>query len=95
MTSKVEEIKIVGVVFKTYIITEFDESIYLIDQHAMHERQLYDNLRKQIEENNVAKQDCSSFSFLIEISTSCNKLSPEWSKKMFPPRRFLSFLSSD
>ena len=23
----------------------------------MHERQLYDNLRKQIEENNVAKQD--------------------------------------
>ncbi len=57
LTSKVEEIKIVGVVFKTYIITEFDESIYLIDQHAMHERQLYDNLRKQIEENNVAKQD--------------------------------------
>lgn len=57
LTSKAEEIKIVGVVFKTYIITEFDESIYLIDQHAMHERQLYDKLKKQIEENNIAKQD--------------------------------------
>ena len=51
------EIKIVGVVFKTYIITEFEDSIYVVDQHAMHERQLYDKLRKQIEEQSVAKQD--------------------------------------
>ncbi len=57
LTAKVEEIKIVGVVFKTYIITEYDDSIYVIDQHAMHERQNYDRLKKQIEENNVAKQD--------------------------------------
>lgn len=57
LTSKVEEIKIVGVVFKTYIITEFEDSIYVVDQHAMHERQLYDKLKKQIENNNVAKQD--------------------------------------
>lgn len=57
LTAKVEEIKIVGVVFKTYIITEYDDSIYVIDQHAMHERQNYDNLKKQIEAHNVAKQD--------------------------------------
>ncbi|MDE6583549.1 MAG: DNA mismatch repair endonuclease MutL [Clostridia bacterium] len=57
LTSKAEEIKIVGVVFKTYIITEFEDSLYVVDQHAMHERQLYDKLRKQVEENNVAKQD--------------------------------------
>ena len=57
LTAKVEEITIVGVVFKTYIITEYDDSIYVIDQHAMHERQNYDRLKKQIEENNVAKQD--------------------------------------
>lgn len=52
-----DQIKVIGVVFKTYIITEFEESIYVIDQHAMHERQNYDNLRKQIEMQNVAKQD--------------------------------------
>ena len=52
-----EEIKIVGVVFKTYIIAEFEDSIYVVDQHAMHERQLYDKLREQIEKNNIAKQD--------------------------------------
>ncbi len=51
------EIKIVGVVFKTYILAEFDNSIYVIDQHAMHERQNFDALSKEIEKNNVAKQD--------------------------------------
>ncbi len=56
LTSKAEEIKIVGVVFKTYIITEFEDSIYVVDQHAMHERQLYDQLKAQMEKNNVAKQ---------------------------------------
>lgn len=51
------EIKIVGVVFKTYIIVELEESVYVIDQHAMHERQNYDRLKAQIEKHNVAKQD--------------------------------------
>ena len=57
MTAKSEEIKIVGVVFKTYIITEFEDNLYIIDQHAMHERQLYDKLKSQIEKNNISKQD--------------------------------------
>ncbi len=51
------DIKIVGVVFKTYILTEYGDSVYVIDQHAMHERQLYDKLKKQIDENGLIKQD--------------------------------------
>ncbi|MBP3431817.1 MAG: DNA mismatch repair endonuclease MutL [Clostridia bacterium] len=51
-----EEIKIVGVVFKTYIITEFGDSIYVVDQHAMHERQLYDKFKAEVDGNNVSKQ---------------------------------------
>ncbi len=51
------EIKILGVVFKTYIITEFDDAIYVVDQHAMHERQLYDKLKAQVDKNSVSKQD--------------------------------------
>lgn len=56
LTASPENIKIVGTVFKTYIITEFDDSIYIIDQHAMHERQLYDELCSQIESKNISKQ---------------------------------------
>ena len=51
------EVKIVGVVFKTYIITEYGDSIYLIDQHAMHERQLYEKLKREVDEKCVIKQD--------------------------------------
>ncbi|MBE7075686.1 MAG: DNA mismatch repair endonuclease MutL [Clostridiales bacterium] len=57
LLTQAQEIKIVGVVFKTYIITEFQDSLYVIDQHAMHERQLYDKLKKQVDQNNIAKQD--------------------------------------
>lgn len=39
-----DEIKILGTVFKTYIIAELGESIYFLDQHAGHERLLYDKL---------------------------------------------------
>ncbi len=57
LNSTVDQVKIVGVVFKTYIITELEDSLYIVDQHAMHERQLYDNLKRQVDENNVARQD--------------------------------------
>lgn len=51
------EIKIIGVIFKTYIITELGDAVYIIDQHAMHERQLYDKLKREIDQNEIAKQD--------------------------------------
>lgn len=57
LTSNIDSIKIVGVIFKTYILTEFEDAVYVIDQHAMHERQNYERLKAQIEKNNVAKQD--------------------------------------
>lgn len=56
LKNRAEEIKIVGVVFKTYIITEFEDSVYVVDQHAMHERQLYDKLKAEVDGHNVAKQ---------------------------------------
>lgn len=52
-----EEIRIVGVIFKTYILTEYKDSVFVIDQHAMHERQLYDKLKREIENGNVSRQD--------------------------------------
>ena len=39
------EYKYLGILFKTYIIIEIDNEIYLIDQHAGHERILYEQIR--------------------------------------------------
>ncbi len=38
--------KLVGIVFKTYIILEIDEEMYILDQHAAHERILYEKVKK-------------------------------------------------
>ncbi len=35
---------IVGQLFTTYILVEKDDSVYIIDQHAVHERMIYDRL---------------------------------------------------
>lgn len=51
-----DEMHILGTIFKTYIIIECNDSIYFIDQHAGHERLLYDKLLKHINDNNIAKQ---------------------------------------
>lgn len=52
-----DEMKILGTIFKTYIVIELDDAIYFIDQHAAHERLLYDRLVKSVDEHNVLKQD--------------------------------------
>lgn len=41
----------IGVLFKTYIIIEIDEEIYLIDQHAAHERILYEKIKENYKNN--------------------------------------------
>ena len=40
--------RIVGEVFDTYWIVEFQDEMYIIDQHAAHEKVLYENYMKQL-----------------------------------------------
>jgi DNA mismatch repair protein MutL len=40
---------IIGQLFKTYILVEQDDALVMIDQHAAHERILYEKLQKQFE----------------------------------------------
>lgn len=38
--------KIIGEIFKTYILLECEEALYLVDKHAAHERLIYNKLRE-------------------------------------------------
>ena len=51
------EYKMVGKVFNTYLILEQEDRLYLIDQHAAHERQKYDKLIEQLDKNMLTTQD--------------------------------------
>ena len=41
-----EAVIIIGEAFNTYIVAQMDESVFLIDKHAAHERILFENLKK-------------------------------------------------
>ena len=43
---KKQEYKFIGIVFNTYIIIEIDKEMYIIDQHAAHERIMYEKVKK-------------------------------------------------
>ncbi|MBD3404786.1 MAG: DNA mismatch repair endonuclease MutL [Candidatus Lokiarchaeota archaeon] len=49
--------RIIGQIMKVYLLLEFDEALVIIDQHAAHERVLYENLRKQVNEGETVVQE--------------------------------------
>ncbi|MBQ9313852.1 MAG: DNA mismatch repair endonuclease MutL [Clostridia bacterium] len=44
--AELPEYKILGVAFNTYIILQLEDDIYILDQHAAHERVLYEKVKK-------------------------------------------------
>ncbi len=44
----IEEITLIGEVFKTYIVIQKGNSVFLIDKHAAHERIIYNDLKKNV-----------------------------------------------
>ncbi len=48
--------RIIGTVFNTYILLELDDSLYIIDQHAAHERLNYEKLMKSVDNKIAAQQ---------------------------------------
>ncbi|MBE7077641.1 MAG: DNA mismatch repair endonuclease MutL [Clostridiales bacterium] len=45
-----------GKLFNTYLMYECKDDIYIIDQHAAHERLIYNRLKRQMAERNVVQQ---------------------------------------
>ena len=51
-----EDYKYIGQVFNTYILVEFEEKLYIIDQHAAHEKINFEKLMRQYAEGKVLSQ---------------------------------------
>ena len=49
-------IRMIGQVFDTYWLAEFDDNFYIIDQHAAHEKVYYERLVKKFRENSIDSQ---------------------------------------
>ncbi len=50
-TKRKIEYNYVGILFRTYIIIEIDNEVYFIDQHAAHERILYEEIKENYKNN--------------------------------------------
>lgn len=48
--------RIIGQVFRTYWLVEFDEKLFFVDQHAAHEKVMYEKLKKDLENNTIVQQ---------------------------------------
>ncbi len=60
-------IRLLGEVFKTYVICEFDGKVVLIDKHAAHERIIYNKMKA------AAKDNISSQVLLSAVKVTLNK----------------------
>lgn len=55
--SDVPQFRMIGQVFDTYWIIEYENELLLIDQHAAHEKVLYEKLMKQLREKDGLSQE--------------------------------------
>lgn len=51
-----KDIKIVGQVFDTYWIIHFENNMYIVDQHAAHEKVLFEEFSKRYDERKISTQ---------------------------------------
>lgn len=59
--------RIIGQIHQLYILLEDEEGLLVIDQHAAHERVLYEELRKEVNESRVAIQELLQ-PFILSLS---------------------------
>lgn len=51
-----EEVQIIGQVFDTYWILQFEDKVYMVDQHAAHEKVLYERTMARLKEKEYTSQ---------------------------------------
>lgn len=76
----------VGKLFNTYLIYECKDDAYIIDQHAAHERLIYNRLKKQMDERAVVQQP-----MLMPFSLSLNVFEREFIREHISEIRDIGF----
>lgn len=66
---KAEEITIIGQVFNSYILIEKDDSLWIADQHAAHEKVLFSHLLDEYQQDHGSVQDLI-FPITLELSAT-------------------------
>ena len=67
------DFKVVGQIFNTYLIVESQGLVHFIDQHACHERLIYDKLLEEVNSNSVGVQF-----MLVPYILDCNNAQYEY-----------------
>ncbi len=63
----VDELSYAGKLFNTYLLYQHKNEVYIVDQHAAHERLIFDKLKEQIENRSVVRQP-TFVPFVMELS---------------------------
>ncbi len=63
----VDEFTYAGKLFNTYLLYQHKDEVYIVDQHAAHERLIFDKLKEQIENRTVVRQP-TFVPFVMELS---------------------------
>lgn len=80
----------VGKIFNTYLMYEQGDNVYIIDQHAGHERLIYDRLREKIRNRNVASQE-----MLVPYFLNLNAIEAEFLREHLEEIQSLGFEIED
>ena len=71
------DLEICGVLFGTYILAQLDDTFYMIDQHAAHERIFYEQLKERLAgEQKISQQ------IMVPITFDCKRDDEEWIKPL-------------
>ena len=60
--------KYIGALFSTYIVIEIDDSIYIIDQHAAHERIMYEEVKRNFYSDEAKDSQIMLLPDIIELT---------------------------
>ena len=66
--NQVPDYKYIGALFSTYIVIEIKDEIYIIDQHAAHERVMYEKVKKNFYSNMEKDSQIMLLPDIIELS---------------------------
>lgn len=73
----INDLKLIGVIFGTYIIGTLENTFYLIDQHAAHERIFYESLMSQCKCKESAVQTLL-LPFIVNVSYITKENAYDW-----------------